>query len=71
MGFSIWQDDDYYKLKLLTDKLLEKVNQKLKITLPESYLEILKDTRICFSGNELINSSLSNTVSRLLWTAAL
>lgn len=44
MGNVIWQEDsDYYKLAPLTDEMVKKAEEKLKIKLPQSYINILKD----------------------------
>ncbi len=44
MGEIIWEEDcDYYKLEPLTDEIVEKAEEKLKIKLPQSYINILKD----------------------------
>jgi hypothetical protein len=44
MGNVIWQEDsDYYKLEPLTDEMVKKAEEKLKIKLPQSYINILKD----------------------------
>jgi hypothetical protein len=44
MGNIIWQEDsDYYKLAPLTDEMVKKAEEKLKIKLPQSYINILKD----------------------------
>ncbi|PLR70679.1 SMI1/KNR4 family protein [Bacillus sp. UMB0728] len=41
---NIWQEDDeYYKLKPLTDKEVEKAENKLKVKLPKSYIYLLKE----------------------------
>ncbi|TYS69037.1 SMI1/KNR4 family protein [Sutcliffiella horikoshii] len=40
---SIWEEDnDYGKLKPLTDETLKKAEEKLKVRLPNSYINILK-----------------------------
>lgn len=39
----IWQEDDeYYKLEPLTEKDVERTEEKLKIKLPKSYINLLK-----------------------------
>lgn len=40
---TIWRDDDYYKLLPLTDKAVEDAEEKLKVKLPESYINLLKE----------------------------
>lgn len=40
---NIWQeDDDYYRLAPLTDKLIKKAEEQLNIKLPLSYLNLLQ-----------------------------
>ena len=40
---NIWQEDDtYYKLKSLSDKEVVKAEEKLKVKLPESFINLLK-----------------------------
>lgn len=40
---SIWQEEnDYYKLELLTDEMVKNAEELLKIKLPNSYINILK-----------------------------
>lgn len=40
---SIWQkDNDYGKLEQLTDEMIEIAEEKLKVKLPNSYINILK-----------------------------
>jgi hypothetical protein len=44
MDNSIWQkDDEYYKLQPLTDDMVMKAEEKLKIKLPQSYIRSLKE----------------------------
>ena len=40
----IWQidDDEYYKLKPLTEKIVEQAERMLQVKLPKSYLNLLK-----------------------------
>ena len=40
---TIWQDDNYYKLSPLTDKVVENAEKKLKVKLPKSYIKPLKE----------------------------
>jgi hypothetical protein len=41
---SIWQkDNEYYKLQPLTNDMIKKAEEKLKIRLPHSYINILKE----------------------------
>jgi hypothetical protein len=41
---SIWQkDDEYYKLEPLTDDMVKNAEEKLKLKLPQSYINILKE----------------------------
>lgn len=43
MKNSIWlEENDLYKLEPLTDKMIKKAEEKLKIKLPKRYIEILK-----------------------------
>ncbi len=40
---NLWQEDDeYYQLEPLTDKVLEKAEKKLKVKFPKSYIDLLK-----------------------------
>lgn len=44
MDKSIWQKDvEYYKLEPFTDDMVKKAEEKLKIKLPQSYINILKE----------------------------
>jgi hypothetical protein len=44
LGNSIWhKDDEYYKLEPLTDEMVKEAEEKLKIKLPQSYINILKE----------------------------
>lgn len=41
---NIWrEDDEYYKLEPLTDKLVKIAEEKLKVKLPKSYINLLKE----------------------------
>ena len=41
---SFWEEeDDYFKLEPLTEELVEKAEKDLKIKLPPSYINILKE----------------------------
>ncbi|MDQ0252637.1 hypothetical protein J2S74_000009 [Evansella vedderi] len=41
---SIWQtDNDYERLQDLTDEIVEKAEEKLKVKLPKTYINILKE----------------------------
>lgn len=39
---NIWLDDDYYKLAPLTDHAVEHAEEKLKVKLPDAYLNLLR-----------------------------
>jgi len=44
VGNNIWQkDDEYYKLEPLTDEMVKDAEENLKIKLPQSYINILKE----------------------------
>lgn len=41
---NIWQEDvEYYKLTSLTNKAVENAEEKLKVKLPKSYIDLLKE----------------------------
>jgi hypothetical protein len=56
---NIWRkDSEYFKLKPLTDKAVEEAEEKLKVKLPESYINLLKEQ----NGGYIIYDSFPSTV---------
>ena len=54
----IWQDEgEYYKLKPLTKKVLEKAERILQVKLPETYINLLKQQN---GGNIIYNAFPTN-----------
>ncbi|MBM7690745.1 hypothetical protein JOC77_000148 [Peribacillus deserti] len=44
MEMNLWRDDtDEFKLEPLTDEMVKKAEEELKVKLPESYIKILKE----------------------------
>lgn len=58
---TIWQDDDYYKLPPLTDKAVEGAEEELKVKLPESYIDLLKEQNGGYINYNAFPSSVSTS----------
>ena len=59
----IWLDEDeYYKLKALTEKVLEKAENILQVKLPKSYINLLKQQN---GGNIIYNAFPTNVQTSL------
>ena len=56
---NIWRKgSEYFKLKPLTDEAVEEAEEKLKVKLPESYINLLKEQ----NGGYIIYDSFPSTV---------
>lgn len=55
---NIWLDDEYYQLPSLTDQAVENAEEKLKVKLPATYINLLKEQ----NGGSLVYNAFPSPV---------